>query len=352
MSIIQQAYRYECGHLEILDVLRLPGEEVYEQINNVEDCFGAINEMKVRGAPLVAVVGALSVAVELHKRDFAAKEKLASFIDEKLNRLLEARSINTNMKKTFTEIQGQVKNKLDQRKPYIKTKKEIIAFIEQLEKVDAENNKNLANLGAEHILEQNVDIDQLTVMTHSNTGTLATCGYGTALGVVRALAEKGKLKSIFITETRPHNEGSRLAGKELLQDNLPATLIVDSAAAFAMKKKNVSAVVVGANLITANGDTVNKIGTYQLALAAEYHNIPFYVCATSNGIDTDITSGQNIKVDERHPGEVTHLLDVRICAEGIDFWNPPYDVIPAKLITKIITEKGIFDPDDIHRATM
>lgn len=205
-------------------------------------------------------------------------------------------------------------------------------------------------------------------LQHCNTGSLATAGYGTALGVVRKLHEMGRLEHVYCTETRPYNQGARLTAFELVHDKIPATLIIDSMVAALLRSKvcqiawnvkvekliveyfqNIAAVVVGADRVVANGDTANKIGTYQIAVVAKYHNVPFYIAAPLTSIDLKIQSGDQIVIEERPDREMTHVGEHRIAAQGIKCWNPAFDVTPAHLITGIITEFGVFKPDELRQ---
>ncbi|NXC42142.1 MTNA isomerase, partial [Penelope pileata] len=201
-----------------------------------------------------------------------------------------------------------------------------------------------------HLL-QRVPPGPVTLLTHCNTGALATAGYGTALGIVRALHAQGRLGRLFFTETRPHNQGARLTALELLHDGVPGTLITDSAAAVTMRERGVQAVVVGADRVAANGDTANKIGTYQLAVVARHLGVPFYVAAPSSSCDLALPSGAAIPIEERPAQELTELQGVRLAAPGVEVWNPAFDVTPHDLITGgIVTEFGVFTPAELRGA--
>lgn len=184
-----------------------------------------------------------------------------------------------------------------------------------------------------------------TILTHCNAGALATVGYGTALGVVRSAYAKDNTIQVFADETRPRQQGARITTFELAMDGIPVTLITDGMCSYFMSKGMIDMVVVGADRIAANGDTANKIGTYTVAIAAKYHNVPFYIAAPLSTIDTSIKSGAEIPIEERSHEEVTHINGKRICAEGINVINPGFDVTPHELIAGIITEKGILRPD-------
>jgi len=187
-------------------------------------------------------------------------------------------------------------------------------------------------------------LEKSNILTHCNTGSLATSGYGTALGVVRALHEAEALGMVYFTETRPYNQGSRLTAFELIVDKIPSTLVCDSAVSWLMKTKNIAAVVTGADRVARNGDTANKIGTYQLALAAKAHNVGFYIAAPESTIDLTIASGDEIVIEERPGSEMTHINGKPISPEGVQAWNPAFDITPAELITGIITQHGVATP--------
>ena len=209
---------------------------------------------------------------------------------------------------------------------------------------DVRKNRTMGKHGAEHIIKEcKLEGRSGLVLTHCNTGSLATAGYGTALGVIRMLHELGVLKHAYCTETRPYNQGSRLTAFELVHEGIPSTLICDSMAAFLMHRERLSAVVVGADRIAANGDTANKIGTYQLAVSAKHHGVLFYIAAPVSTIDFDIPSGAEIVIEERKKEEMINFAGKRIAPEGIGCWNPAFDVTPNELITGgIITEHGVF----------
>ena len=223
----------------------------------------------------------------------------------------------------------------------------IVAEMEGMLEEDVRTNKMIGNLGANDIVKC-LNGKKATVLTHCNTGSLATAGYGTALGVIRSLHSMDALSHVYCTETRPYNQGARLTAYELVFENIPSTLICDSMGALLMKEKGISAVVVGADRVVSNGDTANKIGTFQLAIVAQYHGIPFYVAAPISTIDFSLISGEQIKIEERPHKEMFYVGGSRVCAEGIGCWNPAFDVTPACLITGgIVTEKGVFAADNL-----
>ncbi|XP_010611767.1 methylthioribose-1-phosphate isomerase [Fukomys damarensis] len=228
----------------------------------------------------------------------------------------------------------------------------VIRHAEDMLEKDLRDNHSIGDLGAHHLLQRAAPKGgKVTVLTHCNTGALATAGYGTALGVIRSLHRLGRLEHAFCTETRPYNQGARLTAFELVYEGISATLIADSMAAAAMAHRGVSAVVVGADRVVANGDTANKVGTYQLAIAAKHHGIPFYVAAPSSSCDLRLKTGRDIVIEERPGHELTDVNGIRIAASGIGVWNPAFDVTPHDLITGgIITELGVFAPGELQAA--
>ena len=230
-----------------------------------------------------------------------------------------------------------------------------LILIEKMRKMldeDKAANKSIGNYGALDIIEKIKARNQekVNILTHCNTGSLATAGYGTALGVIRRLHELNLLNHCYCTETRPYNQGSRLTAYELVYEKIPSTLICDDMVGLLLARKNISAIIVGADRVVANGDTANKIGTYQLAIMAEYHNVPFYVAVTTTSIDLTKRTGDEIVIEERSSEEITHVKGIRIAAEGIGCWNPSFDVTPARLITGgLITEYGLFKPSEMEQ---
>ena len=226
----------------------------------------------------------------------------------------------------------------------------LINEMESMLPQDVAINRAIGTNGAMHILSRLASQQKVTILTHCNTGSLATGGYGTALGVVRTLFESGQLEHVYCTETRPYNQGARLTAYELVHEGIPATLICDSMGALLMKERKVTVVVVGADRIVSNGDTANKIGTYQLAIAAWYHGIPFYVAAPMSTVDFTLRNGQQIQIEERPSSEMFFVKGQRVAAEGIGCWNPAFDVTPAELITGgLITELGVFEARKLPR---
>ncbi|EDO49882.1 predicted protein [Nematostella vectensis] len=338
-----EAIKYKKGRLEILNQLLLPHESTYEVVSDTEDGWKAIREMKVRGAPAIAIVGALSLAAEIYSKPFASSEELAEFVKQKLQYLNTARPTAVNMTNAVIELTAFVAD-LTKCSPK-DMKQKLLSKIEGMLSEDIAQNKAIGKFGAESIL--GAVGGPVRMLTHCNTGSLATAGYGTGLGVIRSIHEMKQLEHVYCTETRPYNQGSRLTAYELVYEKIPSTLIADSAVSMAMKTKKISAVVVGADRIACNGDTANKIGTYQLALAAKHHEIPFYVAAPVTSIDFSLVNGDAIVIEERSPLELTSVKGIPVAASGIGVWNPAFDVTPAGLITGIVTEHGTFSPQEM-----
>ncbi|XP_046399054.1 methylthioribose-1-phosphate isomerase [Ischnura elegans] len=344
-----KAIKYGNGKLEVLDQLLLPTQTKYVNIKGVEDGWHAINKMQVRGAPAIAIVGCLSLAVELQQEVYNCKKTLRQEVEGRLNYMVSARPTAVNMKIAADDLIALV-NSLDEDET-VDVESMKLRFVQAIERMldkDVSDNRAIGDNGSLAILSGKKMDGPVRILTHCNTGSLATASYGTALGVIRSLHANGKIDQVYCTETRPYNQGARLTAYELVQERIPATLLCDSMVAALMKKRHITAVVVGADRIAANGDTANKIGTYQIAVVAKHHGVPFYVAAPLTSIDFKIPSGDHIVIEERPDHEMTHIGDYRIAAPGISCWNPAFDVTPAELITGIITERGTFMPTEIE----
>ncbi|KAJ6113728.1 Methylthioribose-1-phosphate isomerase [Penicillium sp. IBT 18751x] len=368
-----QAIKYSQGHLEILDQLQLPFFEEYISICSAEDGWHAIKDMKVRGAPAIAIVAMLALASELESLEVNGKtpeaaEEAEAYIAKRLEYLLTSRPTAVNLSDAARKLGSLVGTRAKQ--PGANGRDVVTAFTRAAEEMmvkDLDDNQRIGNNGAEWIMANATrsGASSVAVLTHCNTGltessSLATSGYGTALGVVRSLASKSFLRHAYCTETRPYNQGSRLTAFELVHDKIPATLITDSMAAalLADPSVGVSAIVVGADRVAANGDTANKIGTYGLAVLAKHHGIKFLVAAPLTTIDLATKSGDDIVIEQRAASEVTCIKGpregadtvggavfdtVRIAAPGIEVWNPAFDITPSALIDGIITEVGVVE---------
>ncbi|KAG6508066.1 hypothetical protein ZIOFF_033423 [Zingiber officinale] len=323
-----QSICYERGSLRLLDQTRLPLETVYLDIKDSSDGWTAIRDMVVRGAPAIAIAAALSLAIEVFNLDFSGTpEDAASYLAKKLEYLVSSRPTAVNLSDAAEKLRSLV---LKIAETANEAQTVFQAYVDAAETMlvdDVAANKAIGFHGASHLGSHLENMQKISVLTHCNTGSLATAGYGTALGVIRALQTEGWLTAF-----------------ELVHDQIPATLIADSAVAALMKAGVVNAVVVGADRIAANGDTANKIGTYSVALSAYHHGIQFYVAAPITSIDLSISSGDQIVIEERSEKELLHSDGGRgkqVAASGISVWNPAFDVTPARLITAIFTEKGV-----------
>ncbi|CAA3011878.1 methylthioribose-1-phosphate isomerase [Olea europaea subsp. europaea] len=345
-----QSICYKRGSLQLLDQRKLPLETIYLEIRHTKDGWTAIRDMVVRGAPAIAIAAALSLAVEASNLGAfnGTSDDAASFLSNKLEYLISSRPTAVNLSDAATKLKDIIQKAASNASEAQTVFQAYIKAAEVMLEDDVASNKAIGSYGARFLQKQHNDSEKLSILTHCNTGSLATAGYGTALGVIRALHADGVLGRAFCTETRPFNQGSRLTAFELVHDNIPATLIADSAAAALMKTGKVNAVIVGADRVAANGDTANKIGTYSLALCAVHHGIPFYVAAPLTSIDLSLSSGQEIVIEERSAKELLNArggLGEQVAASGISVWNPAFDITPANIISGIITEKVVITKD-------
>jgi methylthioribose-1-phosphate isomerase len=317
--------------LKIIDQSRLPWEEVYLELSSYQEVARAIKKMKVRGAPMIGVIAAYGIALGAQRIEASNKEGFLAEIQHITQVLASTRPTAVNL---FRAI-NRMKAVAQAAKDIPRIKAALVAEAERIHAGEEQATRQISQFGAELIK------DGSTILTHCNTGVLATAGYGTALGVIKAAKGQGKRIRVLATETRPLLQGARLTTWELIQEGIPVTLITDSMAGHFMSKGEVSCVIVGADRIAANGDVANKIGTYTLAVLAKENGIPFYVAAPTSSIDLSLPSGEQIPIEERSPREVTHVQGVPIAPEGIGVANPAFDVTPHRFISAIITEKGV-----------
>ena len=306
--------------LVLIDQTKLPHETSFVECRTVEDVARAIAEMKVRGAPAIGVAAAYGMA--LAAQSSASLERAAS--------LLKA------SRPTAVNLQWAVDRALSAARE--RGSDALLELANDMAEEDVASNMRMATFGLELIPET------ANVLTHCNTGALATVDYGTALGVIRAAHEDGRNVHVYVDETRPFLQGARLTAWELQQLGIPMTLITDSMAGHFMSRGNVDLVIVGADRIAANGDVANKIGTYSLAVLAREHRIPFYVAAPTSTVDLLLSSGAEIPIEERSPREVTHVNGMPTAPDGVQAAHPAFDVTPARLVSAIITEKGVLRP--------
>jgi methylthioribose-1-phosphate isomerase len=318
------------GKLRILDQSKLPLEQVFTDLDNYHDIVLAIKEMRVRGAPAIGVAAAYGIALGASGIKTANKDDFLGQLNQVLQAFAASRPTAINLHHAVNRMKKAARGD-----SIAGIQRSLINEAKQIHREEVTATKKLSQLGAE-LIE-----DGFTVLTHCNAGPLATAGYGTALGVIKAAKEQGKKISTFVTETRPLLQGSRLTTWELRQEGIPVTLVTDSMAGYFMQQGKIDCVIVGADRIAANGDVANKIGTYTLAVLAKENRIPFYVAAPTSTIDLSVRSGDKIPIEERSPEEVTHIQGVPIAPEGIRAVNPAFDVTPGSYITAIITQKGI-----------
>lgn len=328
--MIAETIEWIDGKLRILDQSRLPREQIFADLANYRDVVLAIKEMRVRGAPAIGVAVAYGIALGASSIKAANKDEFLAQLNQVMQAFAASRPTAVNL---FQAI--NMMKKAARGDGVTEIKNALINEAKRIHKEEIIATKKLSQLGAELIK------DGFTLLTHCNAGPLATAGYGTALGVIKAAKDQGKKVSVFATETRPLLQGARLTTWELMQEGIPVTLITDSMAGYFMQQKKIDCVIVGADRIAANGDVANKIGTYTLAVLANENKIPFYVAAPTSTIDLSLSSGDKIPIEERSPEEVTHIQGVPIAPEGIRAANPAFDVTPHNYITAIITEKGI-----------
>ncbi|KAF1717761.1 S-methyl-5-thioribose-1-phosphate isomerase [Pseudoxanthomonas yeongjuensis] len=317
--------------LDLLDQRKLPFEVEHLSSRTSDEVAAAIHSLAVRGAPAIGIAAAWGVVLAARAIEAAEGAEAALKLEPALQRLNAARPTAVNLAWALARMRRVLKPAGADWRQVLEREAQAIA------EEDLAANRHMGELGAA-LIEPGSG-----VLTHCNTGSLATAGFGTALGVIRAGVAQGRIARVFADETRPWQQGARLTVWELQQDGIDATLIADSAAAHLMKTGAVQWVVVGADRICANGDTANKIGTYQLAIAARHHGVKFMVVAPSSTVDMETASGDLIEIEERDPGEMLGIGGVRIVAEGIHAWNPVFDVTPGGLIDAIVTEKGAIE---------
>lgn len=325
----------------LIDQTRLPGEFHHIQIANYHQMAEAIKTMIVRGAPAIGVAAAYGVY--LGARDIYTEE-VGEFLPLLENVAEELRHTRPTAVNLFWAIREMLKTAYGSGDNVATIKQQLLITAQAIQEQDLMTCQQIGDRGLE-VLPSSPD--KLTILTHCNAGALATAGYGTALGVIRSAWTAGRLERVYADETRPRLQGAKLTAWECVQEKIPITLITDNMAAHCMQKKMIHAVVVGADRIAANGDAANKIGTYGLAVIAKMHQVPFFVAAPLSTVDFDLQDGTQIPIEERDPAEIYQIGETRLCPEGVDFYNPAFDVTPNSLITAIITEKGAVKPTEL-----
>lgn len=317
----------------MLDQRRLPAEEVYVACRDYREVAEAIRTMVIRGAPAIGVAAAMGVALGVRQAD---PSRLDEEFEEICRTLAATRPTAVNlfwaierMRRVYEGVRGG---------SFGAVQATLLETALRMREEDIQVNQLIGRNGAELLASG------MTVLTHCNAGALATAGYGTALGVIRAAVAAGKKIEVFADETRPFLQGARLTAWELMKDGIPVTIITDNMAGHFLKSGRIGCVIVGADRIAANGDVANKIGTYSLAVLARENQAPFYVAAPISTIDLSLASGDEIPIEERPAEEVTHVFGVRVAPEGVAVRNPAFDVTPHRYVTAIITERGVAQP--------
>jgi methylthioribose-1-phosphate isomerase len=322
----------------MIDQRLLPTEELYPVFKTYEEVAHAIKEMVVRGAPAIGVAAAMGIA--LGARDAQTTDQRE--FEQTFNHICEVigatRPTAVNLFWAIERMRNLYARLKSEGASLAEIRARLIAEAQAMHEEDIAANQAMGRHGAELIP------DGATVLTHCNAGALATAGYGTALGVIRAAVEAGKRVAVFADETRPFLQGARLTAWELNKDNIPVTLITDNMAGHFMHAQKIDCVVVGADRIAANGDVANKIGTYSVAVLAKENNIPFYVAAPISTLDLNTVSGAQIPIEQRNEREVTHVKEVQLAPAGITIANPAFDVTPHRYVAAIITERGVARP--------
>jgi len=319
--------------VRFIDQTKLPGEETYLTCTTYQQVADAIRNMVVRGAPAIGVAAALGIALGVKDSKAETVGELKRELDQICEAMSKTRPTAVNL---FWAI-GRMREKFERIRiqPIAQIKQKLIEEAQRMHAEDIAANQAMGRHGATLLPSAG------GVLTHCNAGALATAGYGTALGVIRAAVEQGKRIHVYADETRPFLQGSRLTAWELMKDGIPTTVISDNMAGAMMKQGKIGAIVVGADRIAANGDVANKIGTYSVAILAKEHGIPFYVAAPLSTIDFACVDGSGIPIEQRDAREITHFGDRQVVPEGVSIENPAFDVTPAKYVSAIITERGV-----------
>ncbi|WP_166281531.1 S-methyl-5-thioribose-1-phosphate isomerase [Lyngbya confervoides] len=329
-------------HVRLIDQTRLPGEFTYVEIRRSEDMALAIQTMIVRGAPAIGVAAAYGMYLGALEISAVDREAFLEALDRVGDRLAATRPTAVNLFWAIQKMRSAAQTSgaaVDQIRQLL---------LETAQRIAADDLRTCQAIGDHGLSALPPTPERLRLLTHCNAGALATAGYGTALGVVRSAWSAGRLERVFADETRPRLQGAKLTTWECVQEEIPVTLITDNMAAHCMQRGLIDAVVVGADRIAANGDAANKIGTYSVAICAQAHHIPFFVAAPLSTIDFSLTDGSQIPIEERDPAEIFQVGSVRLCPEGVEFYNPAFDVTPADLIAGIITEHGVVAPADLE----
>jgi methylthioribose-1-phosphate isomerase len=321
--------------VNFLDQTKLPLEETYVLATDYKQVATVIRDMIVRGAPAIGVSAAMGMAIGIDRSTATTLPELTAEVAVIAKTLAETRPTAVNLFWGIDEIRSLYNTLAAKNTPIPEIKSAVVAKARRMYDEDIAACKQMGAHGASLLPQEG------TVLTHCNAGALATCGYGSALGVIRAAIERGHKIDVFADETRPFLQGARLTAWELMKDNIPTTVLCDNMAAALMRQGRIQAVIVGADRIAANGDVANKIGTYGVSILAKEHNIPFYVAAPWSTLDLATAHGDLIPIEQRAATEVTHSNGKQMTPHGVAIENPAFDVTPAKYVTAIITERGV-----------
>jgi len=329
------------GCAELIDQTRLPEELVYTRCETAQDMWEAIKVLRVRGAPAIGIAAAMGLVLGVRDSEAQDFDAFMEDLRQVKDYLATSRPTAVNLFWALDRVERVAQENSALSVPELKER--LLEEAHRILEEDRQTCRRIGRNGAELLKEGD------TILTHCNAGGLATADYGTALGVVFAAAERGMNIAAYVDETRPLLQGARLTTWELKQAGIPVTLICDNMAAQVMKEGKISAVVVGADRIAANGDVANKVGTYGVSILAKYHGIPFYVAAPVSTFDLSLANGEDIPIEERDPDEVTRWGGRTIAPNGIDVYTPAFDVTPAENITAIITEEGVVEHPSASR---
>lgn len=335
-----ETLRWRDTRLELIDQRKLPARLEYCVCNDAASIASAIRKMVVRGAPAIGVAAAYGVALEARRHPSASPGAYDEAIRIALDLLAESRPTAVNLFWALDQMRRVWQAGREHHVDNLTLAQKLLETALDIHTTDVRVNQEMGRLGAVLLP------DHARVLTHCNAGALATAGYGTALGVIRAAVASGKQVHLIANETRPFLQGARLTAWEMMQENIPVTLIIDNTAAYLMRSGKIDAVVVGADRVAANGDVANKIGTYTLAVLAQQHAIPFYVACPISTIDPALANGDNIPIEERDAAEVTGFGECQWAPDGVSVLNPAFDVTPAALVSALITERGVLKKPD------
>jgi methylthioribose-1-phosphate isomerase len=328
-----QTLEWTTAGVVFIDQTKLPTEEVYVTCTTHQQVADVIRNMVVRGAPAIGVAAAMGIALGVRNSKAENAADLKRDFDEICEAIRQTRPTAVNLFWAIRRMQGKFETL--RSRPIAQIQQALIEESQRMHAEDIAANQAMGRHGAALMPSSG------GVLTHCNAGALATAGYGTALGVIRAAVEAGKKIHVYADETRPFLQGSRLTAWELMKDGIPTTVISDNMAGVMMQQGKIGAIVVGADRIAANGDVANKVGTYTVAILAQEHGIPFYVAAPISTVDLETPDGSKIPIEQRNKKEVSHIAGKQMVPDGVEIENPAFDVTPAKYVAAIITERGI-----------